>query len=207
MERNEFRVAAALLGVVVLAIGAIFYVRVSGAESLRDAFADPYGAGPWDADEFERCYEIYERLGLWGYGEGIRSAQDTHTETMPNGAYRTSTLSVAFFDDEAEAGRSLISQEAAMGQLRNSECFEAMEDLSLSDSIEPSVAAADGVAWATLVAYAYEDGGETTRREIYVWLDGPRTATLDLWVDDSASGSAWVREQHRRAREQVGEAR
>ncbi|MEX0782890.1 MAG: hypothetical protein WD557_09585 [Dehalococcoidia bacterium] len=207
MERNEFRVAAALLGVVVLAIGAIFYVRVSGAESLRDAFSDPYGAGPWDADEFERCYELYERLGLWGYGEGVRYTQDTHTETMPDGTNRTSTLSVAFFDDEAEAGQSLISQEAAMGQLRNSDCFEAMEDLSQSDSIEPSVAAADGLAWATLVGYPYDEGSETTRREIYVWLDGPRTATLDVWVDDTGEGAAFVRARYRQAVAQVAAAR
>ncbi len=200
MERNEFRVAAALLAVVILAIGVIFYVRISGAESLRAAFADPDGFGEFE--EFEKCYELYNRLGIWGYGPGRFATQDSHTETLPDGTSRTATLSIAFFDDGAAAGRSHSAQEAAVEDLRESDCFEAMEDVSGTEPVEPSVAAPAGIVWAGRVSYEYMEG-DAERREIYIWLDGSRTATLDAWVDDTEAGKAFVREEYAAARTRV----
>lgn len=210
MEQQEFRVAAALLAVVVLGIAGIFYVRVSGAESLRAAFADPYDSSGWgddDYEEWEECYEIYEEVGLWGFGEGLYSTEDTHAENLADGTYRTATLSIAFFDDAEEARRSQVSREAAFSQLQNSDCFETVEELSQSEAVEPSVRTFDGIAWATLLEYdyGYEDG-DAGRREVYVWLEGTLTATLDVWVDDTEDGAEFVREQHRRAVAEVRDA-
>lgn len=209
VEQKEFRVAAALLAVVVLGIVGIFYVRVSGAESLRDAFADPYGSSPWgdyDDEDYDACFELYERVGLWGFSGDRAYTTDTHTESLPDGSYRTATLAMTAFADAEEARRNQEAREAAFGQLRNSDCFELLDDYAEVEVVAPLVLAADGLGWAFLVDYAYDDSGEPSRREVYIWHEGPHAATLDLWVDDTDGGAAFVREQHRRALADVRDA-
>lgn len=201
MERNDFRIAAALLAIVIVAIGAIAWVRVSGAGGLRAAFADRGDLwGDDDLDGWERCYDLYDQLGLWGHSGGSYSTYDTHAETHPDGAYRSASLSIAFFDDVPEASRRYQDQQKALGQLQRSDCLERVEDAVSCESVAPSADAAGGIAWAARVETLYDESSGPQRREIYVWLNGARIATLDVWVDDTQAGQAFVRDQYQLAR-------
>ena len=197
--------AFGLLGAVLVAIGAVVVVRVSGSPGFLRAL----GAGgedgaavtlDWDEDDWEECNSLAIMSGIYdSASDGISAmTYDHHSETVGQ-AHRPSSLRVITYGNPSRASEIIAERREAARVGALGECLAALEDSTSGRSVEPVLKGDGSVGWAMIFTW----GGRANRREFLTWLDHGRVVNLEL-IGPEASGTAeWMAEEYRRVTSRI----
>ena len=191
MQRRDpaLLVALCLLGVVVVAIGAIAAVRINAEGGLDALGRDP--EYPRFAANQDDCLDLAEGLATGGNpweGE-IRTRDDGFTETI-NGVERGWSVHESTYTNRGAARSAFDSLKLAQSPEMKT-CF--MEEL---DILEFPGVVEDGYGTGERAL----DDGETGQVYYAVWQDAERLVSFTAYSTSSADISAWVRQEYERVR-------
>jgi hypothetical protein len=135
-------VAFGLLGAVLVAIGAVVVVRVSGSPGFLRAFGPGGGEDAatldWDEDDWEECNSLATIAGIYdSSADGIsESTYDHHSETVGQ-AHRSSSLRVITYGNPSRASEIIAKRQEAARVGALGECLAALEDSTSCSECRP----------------------------------------------------------------------
>ncbi len=203
MERGaDFRVAVAVLAVVLAIAAGIVAIRVHAAGGLGAALEDDRGLSVfrdwWRGDDrygyaAEDCIDYAERLveGPNPYEDEISSTGENFSETV-GGNERGWSLNISKYSDERAAARALE------GLHLLDEAGEACFPDEITVVTFPG-AVNDGYG----SGYIDRFEGEWEQSFSAVWRRGDELAGIDFWNSSRDDVSLWVRAEYERIRARV----
>lgn len=189
-------VALAVLGLVLVAIGAIAAVRIN-ADGGFARFGGQGSLGPgWDLGEDPgqgECVDLAGEVATGGnpYEGEVGTRDDGATETV-DGVERGWSIHESTYTDEA-AARSAFETLRLFDSPGMKSCFE--EDLEVLDfpgKVE------DGYG----IGEVLDEEGIPGRAYHAVWRDAERVLAFTAYATTEADISSWVREEYEKAREE-----